>query len=348
MKAAICYGDSVVKYEEIKEPSLKSSEVKVNVKACGICGSDIPRALKNSAHSYPIVLGHECSGVISEIGENVEGLKVGDKVTIAPLIPCGECEQCRKGNYSLCPNYSFVGSRQQGAMAEYVVVPKENVYKLSDSITFEQGALFEPSTVALHALYQNNYKPNGYVAVIGGGTIGVFALQWAKILGCKKVVVFGRDKKHLELATKLGADFVISTLDENFYEQAMTQTEGKGFDYVFETAGSTTTIKYAFQLGAKKSHICMVGTPTSELTFSVKEWEQLNRKEFYLTGSWMSYSAPFPGKEWEMTEKYFANGELKFVDEMFFKKFLLSQAQDAFNLFADKNIKVKGRVLLKI
>lgn len=348
MKAAVCYGDSVVKYEEVKEPCVRKGEIKVNVKACGICGSDIPRALKNSAHSYPIVLGHECSGVVSETGEGVTGFNIGDKVTVAPLVPCGECEQCQKGNYSLCPNYSFVGSRQQGAMAEYVVVPKENVYKLSDNISFEQGALFEPSTVALHAFYQNNYKPDGYVAILGGGTIGVFALQWAKILGCKKVVVFGRDKKHLELSLKLGADAVISTLDSDFVEQAMNLTDGKGFDYVYETAGSTATIKYSFMLGAKKSHICMVGTPTSELTFSVKEWEQMNRKEFYLTGSWMSYSAPFPGREWEMTEKYFANGQLNFEEEMFFKIFPLSQAQDAFNLFADKNVKVKGRVLLKI
>lgn len=348
MKAAVCYGNGVIKYEDIEDVKAGKNQVKIKVKACGICGSDIPRALSDKAHHYPIILGHEFSGVIDELGNGVNDFEIGDIVTVAPLIPCGECEQCQKGNYSLCPNYSFIGSRQQGAMAEYIVVPKENVFKLSKNILFEQGALFEPATVALHAFYQNNYQPDGYVAILGGGTIGIFALQWAKILGCKKVVVFGRDKKHLELATKFGADAVISTLDDNFIEQAMNLTEGRGFDYVFETAGSTVTIKYAFQLGAKKSHICMVGTPKSELSYTVKEWEQMNRKEFYMTGSWMSYSAPFPGREWEMTEKYFSNGELKFDEEMFFKTFKLSDAQKAFNLFVDKNVKIKGRILLKL
>lgn len=348
MRAVVCYGNNVVKVENVETPQLKAGHIKIRVKACGICGSDVPRAIDNKAHNYPIILGHEFSGIVEEVPQDVQNFRVGDKVVVAPLIPCMECIDCQNGNYSLCSKYSFIGSRQQGAMAEFIVVPKENVVKISESISFEQGALFEPSTVGLHALFQNDYKSGGNVAVIGGGTIGLFVMQWAKLLGAKKVVVFGRDKKHLELAKKLGADTVISTLDEDFKDQVNKLTNNSGFDYIFETAGSDITIKYAFDLAGKKSRVCLVGTPTKEVTFSVKEWEQINRKEFYLTGSWMSYSSPFPGKEWKMTEEYFSDGRLKFEDEMFYKKFDIEDAPEAFNLFKENRKQVKGRVLIRI
>lgn len=345
MKAVVCYGDGEVRYEDVAEPQTGIGEVKINVKACGICGSDIPRAMARGAHSYPIILGHEFSGVVTEIGDDVTNVSIGDHVTAAPLIPCHECEECRNGNYSLCNQYSFIGSRQQGANAEYIVVPATNVVKINKSIPLELGALFEPSTISLHAVYLNDYKPGGYVAILGGGTMGIYALQWTKIIGAKKVVVFGRDKKHLELSIRLGADSVISTLDDNFMNEAMLETEGHGFDYVFESAGAIATMKFAFELAAKKAHICFIGTPTKELSFTVKEWEQMNRKEFKLTGSWMSYSNPFPGKEWIETEKHFADGSLKFDEEIFYTKYPMSEAQAAFDNFRDAG-KVKGRILL--
>ena len=346
MQAVVCYGDGVVRYEDFAEQKVGDNDVKISVKACGICGSDIPRAIERKAHSYPTVLGHEFSGIVVQTGKNVLSVKVGEKVTGAPLIPCGECEACKNGDFALCSNYSFVGSRQQGAMAQYVVLPEKNVFKLDEKISFEQGALFEPATVALHAYFQNNYKEGGYVCVLGGGTIGIFAMQWAKILGCKKVVVFGRDKKHLELSKRLGADEVISTLDEDFKKRALFVTDNHGFDYVFECAGAVATIKYSLELAAKKAKICLVGTPTKEMTFSVKEWEQINRKECYLTGSWMSYSAPFPGKEWKMTEENFKNGKLKYDEEIFYKIFDMKDCQSAFDLYSESREKVKGRVLL--
>lgn len=345
MKAVVCYGEGIVKYEDMEEPKVRPGCVKIKVRACGICGSDIPRAMAHGAHSYPIVLGHEFSGIVAEIGEGVHSLKVGDHVSGVPLIPCHTCTDCQAGNFSLCKHYSFIGSRQPGAFAEYVVIPEANAYKIDSRLPAEIGALFEPSTVALHGLMQNQYKPDKYVVVLGGGTIGVFTLQWAKILGAKKVVVIGRDLKHLELSTRLGADAVISSEAENFLERALAETEGRGYDYVFETAGATATMKYAFKLAANKAHVCFIGTPTKELTFSVPEWEQMNRKEFYLTGSWMSYSAPFPGKEWELTGQCFRDGRLKYDPDIFYARYSMANADKAFALYKAPG-KVKGRVLL--
>ena len=110
-------------------------------------------------------------------------------------------------------------------------------------------------------------------------------------------------------------------------------TGGRGFDYVYETAGNTVTMRLAFQLAANKAGVCFIGTPTKELTFTVDEWENINRKEFRLTGSWMSYSAPFPGHEWELVAHYFATGELKFDDSFIYKKIPLSQIASAFEMF---------------
>ena len=121
--------------------------------------------------------------------------------------------------------------------------------------------------------------------------------------------------------------------------------EGKGFGYVYETAGVTTTMKYAFELAANQAGVCFIGTPTKELSFSVKEWENINRKEFTLTGSWMSYSAPFPGKEWTLTAHYFKTGQLKFDESLIFKKEPLSRIAEAFAMYQTPGI-VKGKILI--
>jgi L-iditol 2-dehydrogenase len=345
MKAGVLHAREDIRYEEIQTPSPKAGEVLIKVKYTGICGSDLPRVNGNASHFFPNILGHEFSGVIAEVGEGVTSLKVGDRVAGVPLVPCFTCDDCQKGNYSLCKKYSFIGSRQFGSFAEYVVVPEKNAVKFDDSISFEQGAFFEPITVALHGLKRLNYKGGNTVAILGGGNIGLFTMQWARIFGAKKIAVFDISNERLELAKKLGADVGINTLDENFMDQAKTFTNGKGFDYVYETAGNTITMKLSYQLVANKGGVSLIGTPTKEISFSVDEWENLNRKEFTLTGSWMSYSAPFPGNEWELTAHYFKNGTLKFDDSFIFKKMPLSEIAEAFEMFKVPG-KVKGKILI--
>ena len=345
MKAAVVVANEDVRYQEIEEPKTEPGMVKVKVVASGICGSDVPRVLHNGVHFYPIVLGHEFSGDVVEVGEGVTKVKVGDRVSGAPLLPCMECDDCQNGNYSLCKHYSFIGSRQQGSNADYVVIPEQNAIPFNPSIPYEQGAMFEPSTVALHGLLQNDYQGGQYVAILGGGTIGMFTMQWAKIFGSKKVVVFDISEKRLELAKRLGADAVINTTKENYMEEAMAITGGKGYGFVYETAGQVPTMHMAFELAANKSHVCFIGTPHVDLTFTPKMWENMNRKEFKLTGSWMSYSSPFPGKEWDLTAHYFATGQLKFDPDFIYKKMPMSQAQEAFQMYKTPGM-VQGKILL--
>lgn len=345
MKAGVVHAREDIRYEDIEKPKADPGKVVVKVKYTGICGSDIPRVNGDACHYFPNVLGHEFSGVIDEIGEGVTAVKVGDRVAGIPLVPCMKCEDCQKGNYSLCKHYSFIGSREFGSFAEYVAVPEKNVVKFSDDVDFVKGAFFEPATVALHGLERTDYKGGKTVAILGGGTVGMMTMQWAKIFGAKKTVVFDIVNERLDLAKRLGADAGINTLEEGFMDKAKELTGGRGFDYVFETAGNTITMKMAFELAANKAEVCFIGTPTKELSFTVDEWENMNRKEFKLTGSWMSYSAPFPGHEWELTAHYFGTGELKYDDSFVYKIQPLSGIAEAFEWFKTPGT-VKGKVLI--
>ncbi|WP_406544048.1 galactitol-1-phosphate 5-dehydrogenase [Pseudobutyrivibrio sp.] len=345
MKAGVVHARNDIRYEDIKKPEIEPGKVIVKVKYTGICGSDVPRVNGDACHYYPNVLGHEFSGVVDEVGEGVTTLKKGDRVAGVPLVPCMKCADCQKGNYSLCKNYSFIGSREFGSFAEYVQVPEKNAVKFADEVSFEQGALFEPATVALHGLRRVDYKGGKTVAILGGGTIGMMTAQWAKIFGAKSVTVFDIVDERLELAKRLGADYGVNSGAADFMDQVNEITGGRGFDYVYETAGNTITMKMAFKLAANKAGVCFIGTPTKELSFTVDEWEAINRKEFILTGSWMSYSAPFPGDEWDLTAHYFSTGELKYDDSFIFKKMPLSQIADAFEMFKTPGL-VKGKILI--
>lgn len=191
----------------------------------------------------------------------------------------------------------------------------------------------------------NEYKGGGYTAVLGCGTIGIFTLQWAKIMGSRKVVVFDIDEGRLNLARRMGADEVINTREKDFMKKAMDITGGEGYEYVFEAAGNPATMHMAFEAAANKAHVCFIGTPHKDMSFTPREWENLNRKEFKLTGSWMSYSAPFPGREWELTAHYFATGQLKFDHEFIYKRFPMEKVKDAFMLYKNPS-QVHGKIML--
>lgn len=345
MKAAVLHGNEEIRYGDWETPVCKPGTMKVRVRATGICGSDVPRVLHGGAHFYPVVLGHEFAGDVVEVGEGVAGFAIGDTVSGAPLKPCMACSDCLVGNYALCKHYSFIGSREQGSFAEYVVLPAANAVQYDSAIPYEQAAMFEPSTVALHGLLQAHYQGGETVAILGLGTIGIFTLQWAKIFGAKKIVAFDIDEGRLALAQRMGADETVNTLDKDYLEKAMALVDGQGYQNVFETAGNTITMRMAFALAGNKARVCFIGTPHTDLTFTPREWEHMNRKEFYVTGSWMSYSAPFPGKEWELTAHYFATGQLKFDSAFIFKRFPLEKAAEAFALYKDPK-SVHGKVML--
>lgn len=345
MKAAVLYANEDIRYDEFETPEVEPGTVKVRVRVTGICGSDVPRVLDHGAHFYPVVLGHEFSGDVVEVGEGVTSVKPGDTVSGAPLIPCMKCGDCQRGDFSLCKHYSFIGSRRQGSFAEYVVMPEANAVKYDRGIPYEQAAMFEPSTVALHGVLCNEYRGGGCAAVLGCGTIGIFTLQWARIFGAKTVAAFDIDDGRLALAARMGADAVVNTKTSDYQKECAELTGGRGFDFVFEAAGNPATIRTAFEVAANKAHVCCIGTPHADLNIPWQTWETMNRREFRLTGSWMSYSAPFPGREWALTAHCFANGQLRFDPDFIFRKYPMAKVAEAFDCFHHPE-QVHGKILL--
>ncbi|RLI37795.1 galactitol-1-phosphate 5-dehydrogenase, partial [Candidatus Bathyarchaeota archaeon] len=173
MKAAIWYGGKDIRIEDVPKPEIRSDEVLVEVKAVGICGSEL--------HAYegiskrrrpPLIMGHEFSGVIAEIGGEVEGFKKGDRVVVDPLNRCGVCEQCTAGRGNICRNVKLLGLHVSGAFAEYVPAPARNCYKLPDHVSFEEGSVVEPLSVGVHAVNRTPIKLGDTVLVVGAGVIG--------------------------------------------------------------------------------------------------------------------------------------------------------------------------------
>ena len=285
LRAVVLEKDGI-SYKEAPYPQIGPTDVIINVAYCGVCGSDYPRILEGKVKHFPIILGHEFSGVVHEIGDNVKTIKKGDKVACIPLIPCFECNACKKGYYSLCSNYKFIGSRVNGGYAEYVCIPEKNVLKLPNDVNLKNSAMIEPCTVSRHVFTMADVK-NKTVAVIGSGLIGLFAVQWAKILGSSKAVLITHGKKNLD-STIVGCDMVIPD----------DESENLKAELIIDCAGTNDSIVKAFKIADVKSTIVLVGTPKKDLSFSIEDWEMINRKEIKMMGSWMSYSADFPGVEW--------------------------------------------------
>lgn len=345
MKAAVLYAQKDIRIEEIEKPTIQDHEVLIKVKASGVCGSDIPRVLGTASHYYPNVFGHEFSGEVVEIGTEVTHVKAGDKVSVAPLKPCLTCEDCLSGNHALCKQYSFIGSREYGAWAEYVKAPAINVVKLPDTVSYIQGSFLEPVTVALHGLFVMDFKPMTRVAITGMGTIGLLTLQCAKIMGAKEITVFDIDDERLKVAKELGANYVINTKTDDIHEKVKDYTDGKGFEMVLETAGVPFTEMLCLEIAANKGSVMYIGTPHVAFTIEPKQFEYMNRKELTLRGSWMSYSAPYPGKEWTLGAYYLGTGQIK-VEKLIDRVIPIEEIGAAFEAIEAKE--VSGKIIMEL
>lgn len=307
MKALVVTDYALLELQDIPKPTVEKGKVLIKIAYCGVCGSDLPRYFEGGVHAYPQILGHEFSGIIEEIGEGITQLKVGDQVAVAPLVPCHGCCNCRKGLPSMCTCYSFIGSREQGAMAEYVCVPEQNCIKIPEGISLKEAALLEPLTVALHSIERVNIQAGMSVIVYGAGTIGLLTLMSLRARGVGEIMMVDLNQHKLELAKKLGADIVINPTEIDIKTFFKTHELP---DVVIETAGSPITQIQAIEYVQRRGKVVYVGTCTQDVKFSPEIFEKLVRYELEVTGSWMSYSAPFPGYEWSAGLRYMATKEI--------------------------------------
>ncbi len=270
MKAAVFHGSQNMTVEDVPYPQLRPDGVIIKVNSSGICGSD----LHMYRHGGPdgLIMGHEFSGDVVEIGDQVKGVKVGDRVIAIGGVGCGDCYWCKQGDYIRCSRLRFIGVSLPGSNAEYISIPlfelDRYAVKLPDSISYEVGATAEPLSVALYAVDQTQPQPGDTVVVTGLGIIGICLVQILKSRGITRIIASGRRKKRLELAEQSGASVVVDAARDDIVPVVEKETAGKKAEVVFECAGAASAFHQALQMVHRGGKVNLVGLYQESITWN--------------------------------------------------------------------------------
>lgn len=289
MRSAVFYGKHDLRIEESPIPSIGEKDVLIEVKACGVCGTDVHiyEGDKGAASvTPPTILGHEFSGIVKKAGSQVTKYKAGDRVCIDPNFYCGSCCFCRNGIAHYCTDMIGYGTTVNGGFAQYCSVNEHQVYLLGDNTTFEQGAMAEPVACCLHGIDMCHIRPGVNVVIIGGGMIGLLMVQLAKLAGAAKVALLEPVASKREVGTRLGADVTIDPI----HEDVKMQLKQNGMDWintVIECVGKPSTIEQAIDIAGNKAVVMMFGLTKPDETISVKPFE-IFQKELELKASYIN------------------------------------------------------------
>jgi 2-desacetyl-2-hydroxyethyl bacteriochlorophyllide A dehydrogenase len=303
-------------------PSLGELDVLIKVKATALCGSDLHIFKgKHPAVSLPIPVGHEIAGEVAEVGARVTKVKPGDRVAVEPVIVCGECHYCQRGDYHLCANISFQYRQGQGGLTTDFVTSERWVHLLPESISYAAGALIEPLSVAVHAVRLVHLNMSESVAVFGAGAIGLFILQVARAVGAGDIFISDIRESRLSAALDFGASSAFNSLKCNPVEEIFKQTDGIGVQRAFEAVGLEITLNQALQTLQKGGEAVLVGLfEEQRVALPANIFVQ---KEISLVGS--------QGYQWDFQRaiELIQQGKID-LEEMITHKFHLEQIQKAF------------------
>lgn len=275
--------------------------LRVRVVACGICGSDLPRAYEpGGAYRYPLVLGHEFSGVVEEDGH---GFRRGDRVAVFPLIPQPGQAFYESGDYALTSNYDYFGSRRDGGMQEVLRVPAANLFRVPEGVDLLHAACVEPASVALHGVRKLRIRAGDTGLVLGGGPIGNMTAQWLRIHGCARVLVSDIDRDKLEVAKGMGFE-ALDAAGGNVVEQVKEMTGGEGAARVVEACGLPQTLAEAVACAAPQGEVVFMGNLHGEFRLGDKVFSSILRRELTLYGTWNSKVTPRGADDWTTVLKF--------------------------------------------
>lgn len=317
---------------ETEVPAVKPGWVLIKVEACGICGSDVHGMDgRTGRRQPPVIMGHEASGTISQLGDNVQNWKIGDRVTFDSTISCGKCFYCQRGEVNLCENRRVLGVscdeyRQNGAFAEYVTVPVHILYTIPEGISFEQAAMVEAVSVAVHATSISNIQANDTAVVFGCGMIGLLCIQALKAAGCGKVIAIDLVDEKLILAAELGADLTIKSNDAELIKKVFHETGYHGADIAFEVVGIETTVNMAIDCTRKGGTVTLIGNLAPEVRFPL---QKVVTRQLKVQGSCASAG------EYPLCLELIASGKIK-VDQLISKVASLEEGNDWFHRLYNK------------
>ena len=290
MKAYVLEGPGRLCFKDVPVPEPRPDEVLIKVMAAGICGSDIPRICRTGAHRHPLIPGHEFAGIVERTGSEVSEHWIGKRVGVFPLKPCFSCSCCREGQYELCREYDYLGSRCDGGFGEYTAVPEWNLIELPDMVSFEQAAMLEPMAVAVHNIRRIGLKKEETALILGLGTIGLCHLLFLMEAGQEQILAVGNRALQKRLAKEAGLpeEAYMDSKQRDIISWVMEQTGGAGADASFECVGRPQTAVAAVDSLGAGGRAALVGNPSSDILFPAEVYGQLLRKQLTVKGSWNS------------------------------------------------------------
>ena len=292
MKAWVLHGVNEIRFEEMDNPVPRGDEVLVKVKAAGICGSDIPRIYETGAHRMPLIPGHEFSGEVMDIGKDASEKWNGKRVGVFPLIPCKKCPMCRQKKYEMCRDYDYLGSRRDGAFAEYVAVPEWNLLELPENVSFEQAAMMEPMAVAVHAVRKgtDNFSmpKDTTIAVCGLGTIGSFVIMFLREAGYRNILAVGNHDHQWDRIKSFGVDEEYFCNVETVDAEGWLNKKTDNLKVYFECVGKNETVSLGIKAAGASGKVITVGNPFSDMSFDRDVYWKILRNELTVMGTWNS------------------------------------------------------------
>lgn len=348
MKAYVLQDIGDIRLKEMAKPMPGAGEALVKVRACGICGSDIPRIYRNGTHRMPLIPGHEFAGEVVELGRGVDESLLHKRVGVFPLIPCGKCAACQRGTYELCRNYDYLGSRRDGGFAEYAAVPAGSLLELPAQVSFEEAAMFEPMAVAVHAMRRVKPGREEKTVICGLGTIGLLLLEFLREAGCRKVYAIGNKSFQRETALKEGLpeENYCDSRGEDVRKWLMERTDGAGADVFFECVGRNETIMQAVDLSGMSGRVCLMGNPFGDVRLPRDVYWKILRNQLRVTGTWNSAFTGEADDDWNYAAERIRSGKVR-PKELITHRYPLEELGAGFEIMRDKTqdyIKIMGVV----
>ncbi|MCI8854856.1 MAG: galactitol-1-phosphate 5-dehydrogenase [Lachnospiraceae bacterium] len=313
MKAYILEGIADLRLKEVAVPKLWQGEVLVQVKAAGICGSDIPRIYQTGTYHFPTIPGHEFSGIVRETGEGIDPVWREKRVGVFPLIPCGECLPCKRVHYEMCRNYNYLGSRTDGGFAEYVAVPVWNLIELPENVSFEAAAMLEPMAVAVHGMRKAAPKPWEQVVVCGLGTIGMLLVMFLLEAGIDRLLVVGNKDFQRQVAMEFGipGENYLDSRDRDLVTWVLEHTNREGADVFFDCVGKNEVVESGIRAAAPGGRIQLVGNPATDMCLKKTVYWEILRRQLTIRGSWNSAFCHEENDDWQYVLRRLEQGRIQ-------------------------------------
>lgn len=309
MRACVLHAVGDLRCETVECPQPGPGEALLRVSACGVCGSDVPRVFTKGTYTFPTIPGHEFAGIVEQTGSPEDAGLIGKAFAVFPLIPCRRCAMCVIEEYAMCQNYDYIGSRRDGAFAEYVCAPAWNLVPVPEGVPLDAAAMTEPAAVAAHALHQGEIRPGDTVFIAGAGPIGLIIAMWARARDATKILLTDIDERQLALANSLGFPHTHNP-KEGPVEDWVRGLDESGTDIAIEAAGVSASLEACLKVTGTSGRVVLMGNPAGDMRLPQDAYWTILRRQLTLRGTWNSEFRQGDRNDWRRALRAMQDGHL--------------------------------------